>query len=208
MIIIFSPHSDDAELGCGGAISKFSFSNNKCLNVIFSCYNGDRKAEAIKSAQYLNMEVCFGNFIDGEFDKEPFKNFVLFMDNIFKSYKVDSLFIPYPSFHQDHEIVYKAAIAALRPYSSNSSIKKILQYELPYTYWGPKIDGSSVYIPLSGEDVKNKLESIKCYSSQISIEKYHPRNLNVVKDWTKMRGMEISTEYAEKFYLVKEIWNW
>ena len=53
-------------------------------------------------------------------------------------FRPTEILIPLPSSHQDHEAVYRAAVAACRPSSLTRSAQLIAAYEYSATSWGAR----------------------------------------------------------------------
>ena len=110
-----------------------------------------------------------------------------------KKLKPDLVLMPsINDLHQDH---YTIAMEGLRAFKFTS----ILGYEMP---WNNIIFQTSSFVHLKEKHVKKKLESLKCYRSQIG-RKY--ANPEYIMGLAKTRGVQISTEYAEAFSVVRWI---
>ena len=60
-----------------------------------------------------------------------------------------------------------------------------------------------MYSILTEDDVNSKLVGFAVHESQVVNSKYHPRNLDTIRQWAIFRGLEVQEAFAEKFYLVR-----
>jgi LmbE family N-acetylglucosaminyl deacetylase len=110
-----------------------------------------------------------------------------------KSLKPDLVFMPsIYDLHQDHQIVANEGLRAFK-------FTSILGYEMP---WNNINFETSCFIHLKEKHVIKKLESLKCYRSQIG-RKY--ANLEYIKGLALTRGVQIGVEYAETFTVMRWI---
>ena len=50
--------------------------------------------------------------------------------------KPDEVYIPHPSYNQDHRVAYESTLTALRPHDLNHFVKRIFVYEQPHMlFW-------------------------------------------------------------------------
>ncbi|MBE4907141.1 PIG-L family deacetylase [Bacillus luteolus] len=216
-VLVIAPHADDEVLGCGGVIEKACRYNNAVKVVVTAVGNtkhphkedavtGDiRKKELEEAMHFLgckDFEVLYDDK-DSMLDTIPIKELIGKLDKIIEAFSPSMIFIPLPSYHQDHQILYDACIAALRP--NNNLYKLIAMYEYPLTFWNPKPfwNIGSLYLDIS-DTIDQKIEAFKKHKSQMRPSN-HPIAPENVKKWAEMRGLEIGLEYAEKYYVLKSM---
>jgi N-acetylglucosamine malate deacetylase 1 len=108
--------------------------------------------------------------------------------------KPDVLFVPLPSFNQDHKAAWDACEAALRPFRKGYWPHRVLAYEYPGQHWGPPPPATGkVYCPL-------KLQALAAHQSQFPDK----ASLDPVMDLLTARGGECGHGFAELFYLLRE----
>jgi len=215
-IIIIAPHADDEVLGCGGLIEKACRTQNEVKVVLgaigdthFWHANGTiasttRKQEFADAMTYLgckNYEIMYEDK-ESWMDTIPQRELVTKIDRLITDFRPTMAFIPYPSFHQDHQALFQACMAGLRP-RPDLQIKLIAMFEYPFIVWQyPKIhDVGEFYLDISAT-VEKKVESLKKHRSQLR-EDSHMISPDTVRQWAKMRGLECGVAYAEKYYLMK-----
>ncbi|MCQ6265564.1 PIG-L family deacetylase [Fictibacillus sp. WQ 8-8] len=215
-ILIIAPHSDDEVLGCGGLIERACRLGNHVKVVIAALgettfiHSGMkvtadiRKKELSDALSFLGCEDYEVLFEDKEgiLDTIPQKQLVSKIDDILMSFKPSMVFIPYPSFHQDHKALFHACMASLRP-QPHLNYKLIAMYEYPLIVWQyPRINNAGeLFLDLS-EKIDMKVEAMKMHVSQIR-ESQHLISPESIKKWAEKRGMENGSQYAEKYYILR-----
>ena len=218
LIASLSPHSDDTELGIGGSISKwtsvgaevhiFVLASGNASTAAQSTDQRHRREEGILSAKRLGASVEFLNLApDSQFNAAPRGPFVEALEEVLMRKTWDRLYIPLPSFHQDHTVTYEAAIAALRPRKTLRPPSKVLAYEYPGQAWGPVPPTTGkVYYPISGDNLFAKREALMEHRTQWVADPTAPMiGLDAVDSLARLRGTECYSEYAEMAYLIREI---
>lgn len=215
-ILIFVPHADDEVLGCGGLIEKACRYNNQVKVVLASVGNSffwhrdqpvevnTRKKEFFDALKYLGCSDQDIMYEDKEsiLDTIPKKEIVTKIDRYLMEFKPTMVFIPYPSFNHDHQVLYEACIAGLRPVPDRN-YKLIAMYEYPLIVWQhPKLtDVGELYLDIS-DTIDKKINALRKHKSQMR-EPRHLISPKSVKEWAAKRGMEIGFDYAEKYYLLR-----
>lgn len=207
-ILIISPHGDDELLGMGGYIINEIQKGSK-VHVIFgtdgTCEENSKiRIKEIKSVSTLigfTYEILYHN-MDGILYKIPKNDIIGKIDKKINELKPDEFYSCYPSHHQDHEFIYECGKAAMR--LKEGWIPKIYGlYE--YIFVDPLSlpQGGLMYIDISNS-IDKKLEAFKLYKSQ---NKKSPSPLNVdnIKTFAAMRGLQCGKQYAELIYIQKII---
>ena len=215
-LLIIAPHSDDEILGCGGLIEKARRYNNHVKVVVVAVgdivhpHNDklvlaktriDELKEALAILSCHDFEVLY-NDKDSLLDTIPKNEIVSKLDNILNTYNPTMVFIPLPSYHQDHLVLFETCFAALRP-KGNQTIKLIAMYEYPLISWYYQQfwNTGELYLDLS-QTIEKKIDAFLKHASQI-----RPSNTLLspesIKKWAEMRGSEIGVPYAEKYYILR-----
>ena len=138
-ILIIAPHADDEVLGCGGLIEKACRYKNEGLVVVMAVgevthphsqqtVTANTRIKELKEA--LEVLGCHAFEIvyhdkDSLLDTIPKFEIISRIDQILDRFQPTMVFIPLPSYHQDHIVLFEACFAALRPRPSKL-IKLIL----------------------------------------------------------------------------------
>ena len=203
-LLVLAPHTDDESFGCGGLIVKTINEGGEVVILLFAKNYGNKNYnefyKAIKILGVSRKNVIHTQYDDRplEFDQIGIKSIIDIIYSACNSVKPTTVAIPFiDSFHQDHEIVGKASIAALRPHGYIPD--RVLEYEQPfYGVWGFKSFQPNYYVNLSSDQIKKKVEALKCYKSQTV-----PTDMVISMAIT--RGIEIGTRLAEAYILRREI---
>jgi LmbE family N-acetylglucosaminyl deacetylase len=94
--------------------------------------------------------------------------------------------------HQDHQTIYAEGLRAFKQTT-------ILGYELP---WNNLIFTTNTFIKLDEANIKQKIAALNEYKSQ-SARTY--LNEDFIRSLARTRGVQIGTDYAEAFELVRWI---
>ena len=218
-VLIVAPHADDEVIGAGGLIS-FMKDRGKKVNVAvvmtgntaFRHMEGrvvtkaERVEELHEASKVLGVNetsVLFPGYeLSG--DVISIRKIVNEIDNLIEKYNVDAIFFPQPGFHQDHEIVYKACYASLRPSSDKRYPQLAALYEYPASCWGPtNFDGGLMYVDITFH-IDKKIEALRCYKSQLRSE-FHLFSPETIRIMAQLRGREAGVEYAEAFRVLRFI---
>jgi LmbE family N-acetylglucosaminyl deacetylase len=199
-ILCLGCHSDDIEIGCGGAVLRLAeqLPESEFHWVVFSAL-GPRLAEAQRGAELFvdaarrkntllkSFPDAFMPFVGAEVKGvfEELKRTVS-PDLVFTHNRKDA--------HQDHRLIAELTWNTFRNHL-------ILEYEIP------KYDGDlgqpSLFIPLAMETCQKKVENImEAFQSQHPKKWFQPETFFSLM---RLRGMECNADsgYAEAFYCRK-----
>jgi LmbE family N-acetylglucosaminyl deacetylase len=201
-ILCLGAHSDDIEIGCGGAILQLARQYPGCTFhwVVFSAI-GVREAEAQRSAALFvdsaslrtpilkSFPDGFMPFVGGEV-KTVFEDLktTVSPDLIFTTSKKDA--------HQDHRLIAELTWNTFRDHL-------ILEYEIP------KYDGDlgqpNVFVPLQPEVYELKISHLMNAFQSQHVKRWFDRSTFL--SLMRLRGMECNAPsgYAEAFYCHKLI---
>ena len=200
MDLIISPHVDDEVLGCGGILSSHHFvlhcglAENQLHGKAFISRN-----HRIEEFQRIKHESgCSSELLD-----HPVNNYLCndLIDDFEKSVnkiKPDKIYLPNPSYNQDHKAVYDAALIALRPHDINFFVKKVLLYEQPQDFWasGRPAFNPNYFVPI---DINKKISLYQKMTSQV---RGH-RSTKHLETIAQLRGMQANTPCAEAFEILR-----
>lgn len=225
--LIITPHFDDETIGCGGLMSRLmSADPNNQLRIVVVATNKDtfnynvnrvvsnseRKTETINALKCLGVPFTsltqLEGFEDGRLDQVDMKSLITQLDSIIKDFRPTAVLFPYSSHHQDHQAVYQASVAALRPTVSTNFIRLKAAYEYPYitASWNSSMTSNSkVYVPLTDEDIEKKRDALYAYKSQLVRDPRDILDVSSIINLAKVRGTEIGYDYAEVFYPISVI---
>ena len=203
-IIVLAPHTDDGEFGCGGSIAKFIEEGHNVYYVAFSTAKKSvpeglpqdilekevkiaTKRLGIKPENLIiyGFEVRKLNYVRQDILEELVK--------LKREIEPDLVFLPSPNdLHQDH---YTVSIEGLRAFKQVS----ILGYEVP---WNNINFQTQSFIRLNKAHVENKVYALDAYNSQ-KTRNYATKEF--IYSLAKTRGVQVKTEYAEAFEVIRWI---
>lgn len=201
-IIVFAPHTDDIELGCGATISRYIQEGAEIKYIAFSIceewvpkeFPGDILFdEATKAAKSLGVKdenIHIYRFRATELWKIREKIFDIM-------FELNKIFTPTIVFchskkdlHQDHSTV---ALECERVFKSST----ILGYEMP---WNNTEFKSNCHIKVEKRDIENKIKALNFYESQ-KYKNYIDEDF--IWSLAKIRGVQIKEQYAEAFEVIR-----
>lgn len=204
-ILILSPHTDDAELGCGGTISKFIREGKNILWVAFSTASEslppNMPPDTLKK-EFTNVVHSLGlkdeNFRTYNYRvrklNEKRQEILEGLVDIRKSFSPDLVIGPsINDYHQDHQVVANEMIRAFKTSAS------ILSYELP---WNHIEFRTQFFVELEEEDIKKKQEMLKYYKSQFAVKRHYFTE-DFVRGIACTRGTQVNEKYAESFEVIR-----
>tara|TARA_B100001564_G_C20420435_1_gene569879 strand:- start:6 stop:671 length:666 start_codon:yes stop_codon:yes gene_type:complete len=217
-ILVIAPHADDEVLGLGGTMSKYIDNSYQVIVLVMTNANkGNPKDYSENLINKIRKESRSANKILG-IKKLIFYDYpALSLDslkisemaktikkNILK-FKPQKVFIPNSEdIHLDHKHIHTACLVACRP-TDNFKIKELLSYEtLSETEWGKNQFSPDKYEILSKKNIQNKIRAFKKYKSQMK-KKFHPRSAKGIEILSRLRGSNISVQYAEAFKIIRII---
>ena len=199
MILVLSPHTDDAEIGCGGSLTKWKEQGENIKVIAFSkCEESipdgfdwnSTEREFIKNMELLDVEYAVKSF--------RVRNFPMYRQQILEEMRKESPdLVVCPSLndiHQDHKVVVEEAVRAFRKCS-------IISYDLPYSTIG---FNGNMYEELDQYHIKNKHIMLSNYKSQVAkFPEYFGKEYVYAR--ARVSGMKIKTDYAEQFEIIRWI---
>ena len=198
--LILSPHGDDEILGCGGILDKNSFvyycgmdEGKVTPDPLHRIPMNERENEIKKTSEYLGFEYKINKKNKVNFYHETENYLKDCIENLINTLKPDMIFLPIPSYNQDHKSVYRAAQVALRPHDKNFFVKKVLIYEQPHSIiWEPEDFRPNYFVPI---DIERKINGYLLQKSQVRTF----RSPNLLKSIANLRGGQSNCDYAEAF---------
>ena len=198
--LVVSPHIDDDVLGCGGIINSETLTLYCGVDEFHIVAKEDRLKEADDVRNfYGNQYKILDNNVVNEYQ---LKDLIGRFEDVINEYQPDKIFIPYPSYNQDHRAVYDACLVALRPHDINFFVKKVLVYEQPHVFiWNHTHNISNEFKPnyFRKIDIDKKIKAYRLMKSQVR-DFRSPEDL---KSLAKLRGRQSDCTYAESFQILR-----
>ena len=194
--MIISPHIDDDVLGCGGVMDENTFVLYCGVDDFHIISREDRLKEANIVKEFLGHDYFL---LENKVNSYVIQDLIGSFQEYINSYKPDEVYIPYPSYNQDHRAVYEAALVALRPHDINHFVKKVLVYEQPHVFLWDHNYGEfkpNYFVPM---DIYKKTKAYELMKSQVR----EFRGIDKVKALALLRGGQSNNKYSEAFQILR-----
>ncbi len=203
--LVISPHADDEVLGCASIMDNDTFVyycglNEEKVNTFLA--DKDHRLSLKEKIKEIELVAKLLGFSWG-YNPDSFVNnyveqqLIGVIEKLIEEIKPEIIYIPNPSYNQDHRNVYSATIIALRPHDRNHFVKKVLVYEGPQDiHWGNISQPPNYFVEL---DIDKKLKAYSLYKSQVR----GMRSFDLVKSIACVRGSSIGRPFAESFFVLR-----
>lgn len=198
-VLVLAPHTDDAEIGCGGTLSRYLAEGHKVKVVVFSLINPSIKPDWILKEEFLEsmqrMEItdhhCY-NFPMRRLDSVR-QDILEELVTIRNGNDFDMVFLPSSNdLHQDHTVISNEGIRAFKDITT-------LGYELP---WNNLRFNTQSFVTLKSWHVNKKIMALGSYKTQKDKKYMHP---DFIKGLAIARGGQIGVDFAEAFEVIRWI---
>ncbi|WP_274629285.1 PIG-L deacetylase family protein [Arvimicrobium flavum] len=218
--LVIAPHPDDEALGAGGVIARLSNAGHDVYVAIVTTgrepefsradvarVHGEAEtAHAILGVRRtLWLDLPAAQLVD-----TPRQKLNAAVRETILNVRPDTVLLPYAGdVHIDHQLVFEAALVAVRPHQAEYP-STVLAYEtLSETNWNaPYLTPSfqpNVYVDIR-ETLDRKIEAMKAYASQLRASP-HERSVEALRALATLRGATVHRAAAEGFVLVRSVVN-
>jgi len=200
-ILVLAPHTDDAEIGAGGFISKYINDNEiYCASFSFAeesiagdFKKGATRVESRSAAKILGIEGK--KLINFDYKVRYFweeRQNILENLIILKKEVNPDIVLTTSSFdtHQDHAVLRNETFRAFKD-------RTIFGYEMPNNNILFRAD---LLVKLDKKHIDKKIEAIKKYKSQLFKA---PDLVHCVEGMARHRGYQVKSLYAEAFEVIR-----
>lgn len=206
-VLVLSPHTDDAELGCGGTIARLIATGAQVWVAAFSLAKESLPPGSAPDRlhdEFLGAMKILGVDLQRTFVYDyPVRHFLEVRQKLLDQLvEIRQKVLPEVVFvtsstdvHQDHQVMHNEA---LRTFKDNT----LWGYELP---WNSLHFAAQAFATLSKEQLERKCVALGAYKSQIELRRpyFAPE---FIEGWARVRGMQVRSEFAEAFEVVRVKW--
>ena len=221
-ILVIAAHPDDEVLGCGGTMARLAREGNEIYTLMMGegITARDEKRNIRlrkKELNELRKQVDSANrilgvkktfiygFPDNRFDSVDLLDIIKKIEEVKREIKPEIVFTQHEKdLNIDHQILYKAVLAATRP-MNGETVKEIYSFEaLSSTEWSYPLNFfPDVYFDIT-DTLKIKIKAMGVYKSELK-NFSHPRSLEGIKLNAQCWGMRVGHKYVEAFKTVRVI---
>jgi LmbE family N-acetylglucosaminyl deacetylase len=206
-VLVLAPHTDDAELGCGGSIARFLESSCEVHVAAFSTAEDSLppgwpsttlRDEFLDAMRLLG--VAEQNTIVFDY---PVRRLSYYRQEVLeelvklrKRIQPDLVLLPSASdVHQDHQVVFAEGMRVFKDIT-------VWGYELP---WNHISFSAQAFVVLGAPHLETKWCALQAYKSQLALSRpYFCRAF--MEGLARMRGVQVKAEFAEAFEVVRVKW--
>lgn len=220
--IVIAPHADDEVLGCGGLMA--SLADRGCqTQVLFATLDGMTHAghgavtfkerlsevETVASMLHFEWDVLYSDQDAVErLDVMPRRDLVSWLESHVRRNQPQLVLLPSGGdYDQDHQEVFAASVAALRPIAPAFGgwiAPLVLVYESPKLTWSTTMpERPNAFHDVTGV-FERKLCALAAYESQARPTP-HVRSAEAVSALAQLRGKEIGVEFAEAYSVLRAV---
>lgn len=199
MKLIISPHVDDDVIGCGGMLGPDCVVYYLGVDPYHEVSALERKREAEAVHDAAGSSYIWTSQVERAVNRYQLPDLIHAIETRVAELRPDEVYLPWPSYNQDHRTTYEAAMVALRPHDRNHFVPKVLLYEEPDCWW-----------PMLGQPfVPNFYRRIDPIDKKLGLYQMMPsqlrghRSLAHIRALAEVRGGAIGVDYAEAYHVLR-----
>ena len=203
-VLVLAPHTDDAELGCGGTMARWIDDGAEMFTAVFSIAETslppgsppDRlKSECNAALDEIGVPADHRFIYDypvrelGYHRQDVLEHLVA----LGKEVRPDVILTPSGAdLHQDHGVVHAESLRAFKHLT-------IMGYELP---WNHITFSTHAFVVLTEDHLLRKWKALLKYDSQIELQRPYFR-YETIEAIARVRGMQVKSAYAEAYEMIR-----
>lgn len=212
-VLVIAAHPDDEVLGVGGTILKHHAQGDQVFVCIVTSGHEPRwsleyvKQQANESVEvdkilHIISRVCLA-FPSTELNTVPHNTLNDKISEAITQFKPNIIYTHFANdINKDHRLIYESVMVSTRPTTHRI---RVLCFETPSSSeWNNHAFTPNFYVDISPY-INQKIDAFAQYKSEVKPHP-HPRSLEGVRILANKRGIEVCTDYAEAFILIKDFW--
>ena len=206
-VLVLAPHTDDAELGCGGTIARLLRDGGDVCVAAFSTAEESLPPGTVPTRlrdEFLSAMQVLGiprdkTFVFGYpvrrlsyFRQELLEELVKLRGQV----NPNMVFLPSASdLHQDHQVLNAEGLRCFKDMT-------VWGYELPWNNIGFP---AQAFVTLEPCDLRAKWEALQAYKSQFELARPY-FSWEFIEGLARVRGVQVKAPYAEAFEVMRLKW--
>lgn len=206
-VLVLAPHTDDAELGCGGTIARLLRSGDQVFVAAFSTAADSLPAgasptrlhdEFLSSMSILGIPRERAFVFDYQVRRFSYLRQELLEDLVKLRRMLAPTIVMLPSctdLHQDHHVLNAEGLRCFKDTS-------VWGYELPWNNIGFP---AQAFVTLEPCDLQAKWNALCAYVSQFELGRPY-FSWDLIEGLARVRGVQVKVRYAEAFEVIRFKW--
>ncbi len=206
-VLVLAPHTDDAELGCGGTLSRFIEEGSEIFVAAFSTAEESLPTGSPSGLLREEFSIAMNRMAIPESNTRVFdfpvrrlsyhrQEVLEELVKLRKEIDPEMIFLPSGNdLHQDHQVVHAEGLRVFKE-------KDTWAYELP---WNQIEFTAQAFVTLQRRNLDDKWEALQAYKSQLSLCRPY-FSWPFVEGLARVRGVQVKAEYAEAFEVIRVKW--
>lgn len=206
-VLVLAPHTDDAELGCGGTLARLL---EEGAQVFVAAFSNARESLPPDAPPGLTRDECQeamrrlglpeGNLLIYDYPVRRFpehrQELLEELVRLRRQADPDAVLVPSAhDVHQDHQVVAAEGLRAFKE-------RTVWGYELP---WNQVSFSAQAFAVLERRHVEAKWHALTAHQSQIRLGRPYFQQ-DFVEGLARVRGTQVKAAYAEAFEVVRLRW--
>ncbi len=219
-ILAISAHPDDETLGCGGTLLKHRAVGDELFWLIASTRREGRWTREnleVRKTHIENVTRAYDfkerfelGFSDSQLETIPVGDLMEPISNVISKVRPDIIYCVHGGdIHTDHIATYTATMSVLKPfYMKKLGVQRVLCYEILSSTDAAPPNSHRAFVPNVFSDISEYLDRKQEVMAMFETEVHPdpmPRGPSAIDALARFRGATISTQYAEAFMLVREL---
>jgi N-acetylglucosamine malate deacetylase 1 len=203
-VLVLAPHTDDAELGCGGTMSRWIDDGAEMFTAVFSSAAASLPPGSPPDRLRIECDQALDQIgvpADNRFVYDyPVREFGYHRQDVLermvrlaREVRPDVVLTPSGAdLHQDHGVVHQESLRAFKHLT-------LMGYELP---WNHITFSTHAFVVLTEDHLLRKWKALTQYASQLELERPYFR-YEAIEAMARVRGMQVRTAYAEAYEMIR-----
>jgi len=206
-VLVLAPHTDDAELGCGGTIARLLEGGAEVSVAAFSTAEESLPAGSPVCrlrCEFTRAMGLLGVKPEGTLVYQyPVRRLSYHRQEVLeelvqlrRQLQPEAVLVPASTdVHQDHQVLHAESVRAFKDLT-------LWGYELP---WNHISFSAQAFVVLDERHVESKWKALEAYESQLELQRsYFSRDF--VFGLARVRGTQVRAAYAEAFEVMRVKW--